>query len=89
VLYVNDRRANRLAVDIVIDNPRDVEAYLLLRRPLSQAALERELTEVSLSIDGLQSWLVDMKSQGLLFEEAGTYVALAIHDDPRRIRISA
>ncbi|HEX6288850.1 MAG TPA: RiPP maturation radical SAM C-methyltransferase [Herpetosiphonaceae bacterium] len=87
VLHISDRRANRAPADIIIEQPRDVAAYLLLRRGMTQAALERALIEEALPIDGLDRWIGDMKRQGLIFEEAGTYLSLATLANPARVRI--
>lgn len=79
-LVIHDRRANRPAAEYRLDDPVQVAAYRALRRRATLDGLRHRLTEFGYEVspDRLAHFLRELKRLGLVFEDDGLYVALAL-----------
>lgn len=84
ILTIRDRRANRPAADYRFDDPVQVAIYLALRRRLSLQAVMQRLREEGMPLpeEALAAFLRELRRLGLVFEDAGSFVALAIPATP-------
>jgi ribosomal peptide maturation radical SAM protein 1 len=85
-LVVEDRRADRPAADYRFDDPVQIAIYSALRRRLSLAGLAQRLAAEGIRVpaDAVEAFLRELRRLGLVFEDAGSFVALAIPGGPRR-----
>ncbi|MGX6600511.1 RiPP maturation radical SAM C-methyltransferase [Micromonosporaceae bacterium Da 78-11] len=84
VLTLIDRRVGWPEKDHRIAGPTWRAAYLELMTGHSVAGLRRRLAdqEITPTTEELTDWLTELRGHGLVFEESGRFVALAVTADP-------
>ena len=89
-LVIRDARANRPPAEYVFEDAVQAASYRALRRNHSLPGLKRALAESGFDVplDRLEHFVHELKRLGLVFEDDGLFVALATHDDPRRVRVA-
>jgi hypothetical protein len=85
ILVVEDRRLGWPGTTHVLRDWQRV-AYRLLRRGSSADALSRKLAECGRPVSAAErdAWLACCRAEGLVFFDAGTFVALATRHAPVR-----
>lgn len=91
-LLLVDRRVGWEAREWLLEQPLQVQAYLQLMEGLTLETLRVRLAgkfpELDVSHEQLSEWVQEWKKSGLVFEEADRFLALAIKEDPQRIRMA-
>ena len=84
-----DRRATLAPHEYVFDDPVQVAIYVALQRASTCAAVMRALAQAGIEVrpDQLERFIRELRELGLVFEDAGQFVALATRDDPSRVRV--
>jgi len=88
-IYIRDRRVNWTPTDHVLEAPHEVALHRLLRRPQSPTSASEALTKVghSVTAEEVARKLAEWRKLGLVFEEGGRFLGLALRDVPHRIRL--
>jgi ribosomal peptide maturation radical SAM protein 1 len=86
-IVIHDRRVGWPERDHHIDEPRWRAAYLELASGHTAEGLRRKLAERAISVDAdeLHGWLAGLHRHGLVFEESGRFVTLAVGSDPVKL----
>jgi ribosomal peptide maturation radical SAM protein 1 len=90
-LVITDRRAHLEQKEHVLREPWQVGGYGLLAEGHGPASLAKGLGRLALTFPGdaeLEEWLAWLAREGLVFGDAGRYVALATADVPARVPIA-
>jgi hypothetical protein len=90
-LHIVDRRVGRPERDHVIAEPWEIAAYRALADGLGPASIVRTLTKAGVAVPdeaAVQDWLDRLLLDGLVFHDAGRYVALATADVPARVPVA-
>jgi ribosomal peptide maturation radical SAM protein 1 len=79
IVVLRDRRTGWSAADHVLETPRERRAWRELEHGRSVPGVLRRLTEAGQDwdVDGLTSWLGELRERGLVFTEGGRWVSLA------------
>jgi hypothetical protein len=90
-IVIRDERTGGGGREYVLADPREAAAYRALTRDLTVGGIKDAVDKAgcSVSAEYLTGWLGEMRRAGLVFEEAERFVALAVKEDPRRVRLQA
>jgi ribosomal peptide maturation radical SAM protein 1 len=79
IVHIYDARAGWPQRRVVLDDPMDASAYLLLMTPRSVTGLIRDLADQGFAVNAqrMRAWILWAREEGLVFEEGDRVVALA------------
>jgi ribosomal peptide maturation radical SAM protein 1 len=88
-LLIVDRRAHREARDHVLSEPWHVDGYRMLMEGHGAASLAKRLGHLAFAPGAaeVEDWLGWLAAEGLVFGDAGRFVALATSDVPARVPV--
>jgi len=88
-IYIEDRRAGWTPADHIYTDPYQVTLFRVVRRPQTPASAAEALKKAGfeVSAEKVAQDLAGWRKEGLVFEDGGKFISLALEDSPQRIRM--